>query len=53
MSDEQELYLLSLEEEVKALRSVLAEFESDKMEFTQMGKANALEQVRNHLRRPT
>lgn len=41
-----------LELEVEALRSVLAEFEGDKSEYTQMQKANAIEQLKNSLVRP-
>jgi len=38
--------------EVQALRSVLAEFDGDKMEYIQMQKANAIEQLKNSLVRP-
>lgn len=52
MNANDEMYLISLELEVQALRSVLAEFEGDKYEYTQMLKADAMQDVRNHLRRP-
>jgi hypothetical protein len=51
-SMEGQLYLLLLEAEVEALRSVLSEYEGDKHEHTQMLKANAAADMRNHLRRP-
>jgi len=41
-----------LEMEVAALRSVLAEFDGDKMEFLQMQKASAIEQLKNSLVHP-
>jgi hypothetical protein len=41
-----------LEMEVQALRSVLSEFEGDKTEFTQMVKANAIDQLKNSLVHP-
>lgn len=44
------IYLLELE--VEALRSVLSEFEGDKMEYVQMVKANCIDQLKNSLRRP-
>lgn len=47
-----QLYLLLLETEIEALRSVLAEFDGDKSEYNQMIKANAASEMRNHLRRP-
>jgi hypothetical protein len=46
------LYVLLLESEVAALRSVLAEFDGDKAEFTQMHKADACAHAREHMRRP-
>jgi len=46
------LWLLLLEQEIEALRSVLSEFDGDKMEYLQMVKANNLEAVRNSLVRP-
>ncbi len=45
-------WLHLLEMEVEALRSVLSELEGDKSEYTQMQKANAIEQLKNSLRRP-
>lgn len=50
-SDEQ-LYILLLEAEVAALRSVLAEFDGDKYEYTQMRKADDAARMRENLRRP-
>lgn len=44
------VYLLELE--VGALRSVLAEFEGDKLEYAQMLKANNIEQLKNSLVHP-
>jgi hypothetical protein len=41
------VYLLQME--VQALRSVLSEFDGDKMEYTQMRKANAIEELKQHL----
>lgn len=41
-----------LELEVEALRSVLSEFDGDKSEFTQMQKANAIENLKNSLPHP-
>jgi len=41
-----------LEMEVEALRSVLSECDSDKLEHTQMVKANAIEELKNCLVRP-
>lgn len=41
-----------LEIEIEALRSVLSEFEGDKTEFSQMIKANAIEELKNHLVHP-
>lgn len=46
------LWILLLEQEVEALRSVLAEFEGDKMEYLQMVKADNLANVRNSMVRP-
>ena len=46
------LWVLLLEKEVEALRSVLSEFDGDKMEYLQMVKANNLEAVKNSLVRP-
>lgn len=46
------LWILLLEQEIEALRSVLSEFDGDKMEYLQMAKANNLEAVRNSLVRP-
>lgn len=45
-------WLHLLEMEVEALRSVLSEFEGDKMEFTQMRKANAIDELKNSLVHP-
>ena len=52
MNDEGCLYLLLLEQEVDALRSVLSEFDGDKMEYIEMIKANAMNEARMHLRKP-
>lgn len=41
-----------LEMEVAALRSVLSEFEGDKKEFSQMVKADAIDELKNHLVHP-
>lgn len=41
-----------LEMEVEALRSVLSEFDGDKMEHTQMRKANAIAELKNSLVHP-
>lgn len=46
------LYVLLLETEVEALRSVLAEYDGDKQEYAEMCKANAAAAMREHLRRP-
>jgi hypothetical protein len=51
-NDEPLLYLLLLEAEVEALRSVLSEFEGDKSEYIQMIKANSMADARLSLRRP-
>jgi hypothetical protein len=45
-------YLRLLELEVEALRSVLSEFDGDKMEHTQMVKADSIAQLKNSLVRP-
>ena len=45
-------YLQLLEMEIEALRSVLSEFDGDKMEFLQMIKANNIEALKNSLVRP-
>lgn len=45
-------WLHLLEMEVEALRSVLSEFDGDKMEYLQMQKANLIEQLKHSLRRP-
>lgn len=50
--EDMRFYLRLLEMEIEALRSVLSEFEGDKLEFTQMIKANAIEQLKNSLVRP-
>lgn len=50
---DEKLYVLLLEAEIKALRSVLSEVaESPLDEYLQMNKANAASDMRNHLRRP-
>lgn len=41
-----ELLIKLLELEVEALRSVLSEFDGDKQEYTQMIKANAIQELR-------
>jgi hypothetical protein len=41
-----------LDMEVEALRSVLSEFDGDKLEFTQMIKANSIDQLKNSLIKP-
>lgn len=51
-SDDTRLFILLLEAEVAALRSVLAEFEGDKYEYSQMIKADDAARMRDHLRRP-
>lgn len=45
-------YIQLLEMEVDALRSVLSEFDGDKREFTQMIKADSIDQLKNSLVRP-
>jgi hypothetical protein len=52
MTDEDKLFVLLLEAEVEALRSVLAAVEGDKHEYGQMLKADAAAAMRLHLRRP-
>ncbi len=47
-----QLYLLLLESEIEALRSVLSEFPDDKLEYTQMIKADSIRQLLNSLVRP-
>jgi hypothetical protein len=49
--DQLRFLITLLEMEVEALRSVLSEFEGDKSEYTQMHKANAIEELRNCLRK--
>lgn len=44
--DTKELLIILLRLEVEALRSVLSEFDGDKQEYTQMIKANAIENLR-------
>lgn len=51
MTDEQ-FYLKTLELEIQALRSVLSEFDGDKLEYTQMHLANKLATLRDSLKRP-
>lgn len=50
--EKMKLWILLLEQEVAALRSVLSEFDGDKSEYLQMNKADNLEAVRNSLVRP-
>lgn len=50
--DRLKFWIHLLEMEVEALRSVLSEFEGDKTEFTQMIKANAIENLRMSLVHP-
>ncbi len=51
--DEVNLYLLLLESEIEALRSVLSEFDrDDKHEYLQMIKADSIRQLLNSLVRP-
>lgn len=45
-------YIYLLEMEVAALRSVLTEFEGDKLEYTQMIKADSIDQLKNSLVHP-
>lgn len=45
-------YLRLLEMEVEALRSVLSEYDGDKLEYTQMIKADNIAQLKNSLVRP-
>lgn len=54
MSYEEELKLriMLLEMEVSSLRSVLSEFEGDKLEFLQMIKANTIQQLLDQIIRP-
>lgn len=51
MSDES-FYIKALELEIEALRSVLSEFDGDKLEYTQMHLANALAELRDNLKKP-
>lgn len=46
-------YIRLLELEIEALRSVLSEWDADKGCFTQMHKANAIEEMKKYLVRPT
>ena len=41
-----------LEMEVEALRSVLSEFDGDKLQYLQMQKAEAIDQLKNSLVHP-
>lgn len=50
--EKMKLWILLLEQEISALRSVLSEFDGDKSEYLQMQKADNLEAVRNSLVRP-
>ena len=53
MRDEDVVYYIkTLEMEILALRSVLSEYEGDKTEFTQMNKADMLNDLRNYIARP-
>lgn len=45
-------WLHLLEMEIEALRSVLSEFDGDKMEYLQMQKANAIDILKNSLVHP-
>lgn len=45
-------WLHLLEMEVEALRSVLSEFDGDKSEYSQMQKANAIQQLKYSLVHP-
>lgn len=45
-------WLVLLELEVEALRSVLSEFDGDKDQFLQMNKADAIDRLKNTLVRP-
>jgi hypothetical protein len=49
--EEIKLYVLLLEAEIEALRSVLSEWEYDKRPFGQWQKAEAVRELKNHLRR--
>ena len=40
-----------LEQEIEALRSVLSEWDCDKMEYLQMHKAEAIRELFNHIAR--
>lgn len=51
--EELKLYMWLLEKEVEALRSVLSEWDFDKSCYGQMLKADAIEEMKNHLVRPT
>lgn len=52
MTDEEKLYILTLELEIEALRSVLSEYDANHGQYTQWLKAESLSDVRWHLRRP-
>lgn len=45
-------YIQLLEMEIEALRSVLSEFEEDKMGYVQMAKATAIDELKKSLVRP-
>ena len=45
-----ELKIKLLELEIEALRSVLSEYDGDKNHFTQMLKADAIQELRMHLK---
>jgi hypothetical protein len=46
------LFILLMEAEIAALRSVLSEYGPDHSEFTQMLKADDAARMREHLKRP-
>lgn len=50
--DRLKFWIHLLEMEVEALRSVLSEFDGDKRQFTQMIKADAIDELKSHLVQP-
>lgn len=50
-NEELKFWIHLLEMEIEALRSVLSEFEGDKSEYLQMNKADAIDELKNHLKR--
>lgn len=52
MTDE-DFYIKSLGLEIAALRSILSEFEGDKLEYVQMVLANDLSRLRENPKRPS